>query len=62
MVNAGNSYTSFVPFKLVCPFLPTMWSCKEMPNRVAIWTIALVIWISACEGVGSPKAWGMAAA
>ena len=24
---------------------------------VAIWTIALVIWISACDGVGSPEGW-----
>src|SRR5882757_7170478 len=45
-----------MPFKLACPFLPTMmWSCTEMPSGVAIWTIALVIWISACEGVGSPE-------
>ncbi len=28
-----------------------------MPSRVAIWTIALVIWISACDGVGSPEGW-----
>src|SRR3954453_6060573 len=29
-----------------------MWSCTEMPSGVAIWTIALVIWMSACDGVG----------
>ena len=47
-----------IPFKLACPFLPTMmWSCTEMPSGVAIWTIALVMWISACEGVGSPEGW-----
>ena len=34
-----------------------MWSCTEMPSGVAIWTIALVIWISACDGVGSPEGW-----
>jgi len=26
-------------------------------ERVATWTIALVIWISACDGVGSPEGW-----
>jgi hypothetical protein len=47
-----------IPFKLACPFLPTMmWSWTEMPSGVAIWTYALVIWISACDGVGSPVEW-----
>jgi hypothetical protein len=47
---------SRIPFKLACLFLPTMmWSCTEMPSGVAISMIALVIWISACDGVGSPE-------
>ena len=46
------------PFKLACPFLPTMmWSCTEMPSGVAMSTIALVIRMSACDGVGSPEGW-----
>ena len=51
MVNAGDDQISFSPFRLACPFLPTMmWSCTEMPSGV--WTIGLIIWMSACEGVG----------
>ncbi|MEH2493686.1 hypothetical protein V1294_000165 [Bradyrhizobium sp. AZCC 1678] len=43
MVNAGSNWISRIPFKLACPFLPTMmWSCTEMPSGVASWTIALV--------------------
>src|SRR3954470_2491157 len=34
-----------------------MGSCTAMPSGVAIWTIALVMWISACDGVGSPEGW-----
>jgi hypothetical protein len=49
---------SFNPFKLACPRLPTMmWSCTEIPSGVAMSTIARVIWMSACEGVGSPEGW-----
>jgi hypothetical protein len=45
---------SRIPFKLACPFLPTMmWSCTEMPSGEAMSMIALVIWISACGGEGS---------
>jgi hypothetical protein len=37
MVNAGEAQISFIPFKLACPFLPTMmWSCTEMPSGVAM--------------------------
>jgi hypothetical protein len=40
------------------PVLPTMmWSCTEMPGGVALSMIALVIWMCACEGVGSPEGW-----
>ncbi len=47
-----------IPFKLACPFLPTMmWSCTEMPSGAAMSMMALVIWMSACEGVGSPEGW-----
>jgi len=28
-----------------------------MLSGVAIWTIALIIWMSACDGVGSPEGW-----
>ena len=39
---------------LACPPLPTMmWSCTAMPSGPAISMIALVIWISACDGEGS---------
>jgi hypothetical protein len=31
-----------------------VWSCTEIPSGVAIWAIALVIWMSAYDGVGSP--------
>lgn len=56
MVNAGDDYISFIHFKLAWPVLPTMmWSCT--PSGVAICTIALVISMSACEGVGSPLGW-----
>ena len=42
---------SRIPFKLACPFLPTMmWSCTEMLSGAAMLAIALVIWMSACEG------------
>src|SRR5712664_2807820 len=34
-----------------------MWSCTAMPSGVAIAMIALIIWISACDGVGSPLGW-----
>jgi len=44
------TYISRIPFWLACPFLPTMmWSCTEMPGGVAISTIALVLWMSACD-------------
>ena len=47
---------SRIPFRLAWPFLPTMmWSCTAMPSGLAISMIALVIWISACDGVGSPE-------
>src|ERR1700730_11544822 len=40
-----------------CPPLPTMmWSCTAMPSGFAMSTIALVIWMSALDGVGSPEA------
>ncbi len=32
-------------------------SCTDMPSGVAMSTIALVIWMSACEGVRSPLGW-----
>src|ERR1019366_7812905 len=36
------------PLRLARPFLPTMmWSCTDIPSGT---TIALVIWISACDG------------
>src|ERR1700747_2261660 len=48
-------YISFIPFRLACPLLPTMsgW-CTAIPSGVAILMIAFVIWMSACDGVGSP--------
>src|SRR5437016_2342703 len=61
MISATGSglpchHISFIPFKLACPFLPTMmWSCTEMPSGLAMLTIAFVIWMSACDGVGSPE-------
>ena len=49
---------SRMPFRLAWPFLPTMmWSCTEMPSGFAMSTIAFVIWMSACDGVGSPEEW-----
>src|SRR5262249_7012222 len=43
------------PFKLACPSLPTMmWSCTAMPSGFATSMIALVMSMSAREGVGSP--------
>jgi len=52
----GLVQISRIPFRLACPFLPTMmWSCTAMPSGVAIATIAFVIWMSACEGDGSPE-------
>ncbi len=45
---------SRIPFKLAWPALPTMmWSCTAMPSGAAMSTMALVIWMSACDGVGS---------
>jgi hypothetical protein len=39
-------HINFIPFKLACPFLPTMmWSCTEKPSGAAMSTIALLIWI-----------------
>jgi hypothetical protein len=29
----------------------------EMPSGAAMSTVALVIWMSACDGVGSPEGW-----
>src|SRR5258708_39862966 len=53
---ADEAQISFIPFKLACPFLPTMmWSCTEMPSGPAMSTMAFVIWMSACDGVGSPE-------
>ncbi len=47
-----------IPFRLAWPFLPTMmWSCTEMPSGLAMSMIALVIWMSAFDGVGSPEGW-----
>jgi len=55
---ACGSQINRIPFKLACPFLPTMmWSCMAMPSGLAISTMAFVIWMSACEGVGSPEGW-----
>ncbi len=55
---AIQAQISFIPFKLACPFLPTMmWSCTEIPSGVAMSMIARVMWISACDGVGSPEGW-----
>src|SRR5436190_9928808 len=34
-----------------------MWSCTEMPSGAAMSMIALVIWMSACDGEGSPEGW-----
>src|SRR5262249_19251176 len=49
---------SRIPLRLACPPLPTMmWSCTEIPSGPAMSMIALVIWISACDGVGSPGGW-----
>ncbi len=54
----NHGHINFNPFKLACPFLPTMmWSCTAIPNGAAIATIALVTRMSACEGVGSPEGW-----
>jgi hypothetical protein len=51
---SSRAQISLSPFMLACPFPPTMmWSCKEMPSGPAISMIALVIWISACDGEGS---------
>src|ERR1700694_2710269 len=51
-------YISRIPFRLACPFLPTMmWACTQMPSGRAMSMIAFVIWISACDGVGSPEGW-----
>ena len=45
---------NFIPFKLACPPRPTMmWSCTETPGGAATSMIALVIWMSACDGEGS---------
>jgi hypothetical protein len=47
MVNAGDNYISFSPFKLACPFLPTMmWSCTENAERGGDF-----------DGVESPEGW-----
>jgi hypothetical protein len=55
-IRAASYQSSRNPFMLACPFLPTtMWSCTEMPSGEAISMIALVIWMSACDGVGSPE-------
>ena len=35
-------------------FLTMMWSCTEMPSGAATAMICCVIWMSACDGVGSP--------
>ena len=41
--------------KLAWPSLPTtMWSCTAMPRGRATSMIVCVIWMSACDGVGSP--------
>src|SRR5580692_1972988 len=54
----SGGHISRIPFRLACPFLPTMmWSCTEIPSGAAMSTIALVIWMSACDGVGSPEGW-----
>lgn len=46
---------SFRPFKLACPFLPTMmWSCTAIPSGFATSITDRVICTSACDGVGSP--------
>ena len=50
------AHISFNPFKLACPFFPTMmWSCTEMPSGAAMPMVAFVMYISACDGVGSPE-------
>jgi len=37
-------HTSFNPFKLACPSLPTMmWSCTEIPSGLATEMICCVI-------------------
>ncbi|CUU14912.1 hypothetical protein CDS [Bradyrhizobium sp.] len=38
--------------------MPTMmWSCTAMPSGFAMSMMAFVIWMSACEGEGSPEGW-----
>ena len=50
-----NTYINLSPFRLACPCLPTMmWSCTEIPSGLAMSTIALVMSMSARDGVGSP--------
>jgi len=34
-----------------------MWSCTAIPSGFAISMIALVIWMSVCDGEGSPDGW-----
>ena len=52
------SQISRIPRGLACPLLPTMmWSCTAIPSGFAISMIALVIWMSVCDGEGSPEGW-----